>query len=345
LDNDLRSGDHIKVAVVGCGIWAQETHLPCLLSQPSVKLVGIVDTAVGDRRAEIAKKYRPDVMAESIQGLLEQVYPDCIIISVPYAYHFSFAWEALQAGLHVHVDKPLCSSPGEIDELVSLADKKGLVISTHAQRKYMPGQVELRKYLTRHFKRIQCLICSLWQPLFDDYVGSWRANRQMALGGVLMDSGYHLVDTALNLLGATKRNEADELNIIEPNLSAESDSFASLIFREGATVVHVTTCRGLREWTQQERYEICGDGGFVQLSYIGKGANKICKVTYMNSRRKTIETQQIPMLTAFQSYPLLMFLQAIQGKQDARKAIRTNVELARLTVDIIQKATPEKTSK
>jgi predicted dehydrogenase len=116
----------IGIAVIGCGYWG-----PNLIRNFSTT-PGARVSAVCDLNAERLRKVQeqnpglhttPDYAA-----LLVRTDVDAVAIATPVSSHFPLAKQALEAGKHVLVEKPMTATVAQAEELVALAAKKGLVL-------------------------------------------------------------------------------------------------------------------------------------------------------------------------------------------------------------------------
>lgn len=328
----------IKLGLVGCGSWAQETHLPYLIRQPRVELAAIVDITAEQRKSELTTKYAPGLVTTDVGRLLSDHAIDAVVISTPHVSHFEIAAQAVKRGVHVHVDKPICSNVNQIDSLLNYAQETGALVSTHTQRKYMPGQSQLRWYLRSHFSELYHVFGSMWQPQFEDFAGSWRADRTLAGGGILMDSGYHLVDTILSLFESTTTTDIQNISAVAHNGNGTSDAFATLVFKVCKTVVQVNAFRGTPKALKKEEYQVLGDGGHIGLSYTAGTRHKSCSLLYLSNDGRAQESQNVPVTSAFRFHPLQLFIEAVSGNCESRELIRHNVLIARSTLFTLESA-------
>jgi predicted dehydrogenase len=133
--------------------------------------------------------------AEIVEGGLV----DAVVVSLPNDLHAAYAREALQAGLHVAVEKPLCMTGAEARELAQLAERRGRVLAAlHDFR------VDRAHWAARELVRTGMLgrvyaARTRWLRR-DNAPGSWYRDRVRAGGGVLLDLGTHRLDLALWML-------------------------------------------------------------------------------------------------------------------------------------------------
>jgi len=116
----------IKVGVVGCGYWGPNL-IRNLRQSPDCLLKIICDKS--EQRLKHMRKLHHDVATTNeYQELLKDAEIDAIVVATPVRFHFEMAKAALLAGKHVFVEKPLARTVAEAEELVALADQKGLVL-------------------------------------------------------------------------------------------------------------------------------------------------------------------------------------------------------------------------
>jgi predicted dehydrogenase len=109
-----------RVAVVGCGWWATEAHLPAVVANPDAELAAVVDPDP-DRLALAGARFGAAGGHSSVEEMLARVDVDCAIVAVPHHLHHSVAAPLLDAGVHVLVEKPLTIDPADAGDLVERA--------------------------------------------------------------------------------------------------------------------------------------------------------------------------------------------------------------------------------
>ena len=112
-----------RVGVIGAGWWATTAHIPSLRTYEKADLVGIADPNP-DKLAAAAAYYEVAGAFRDYHDLLERV--DGVVIAVPHAYHYQIARDALEAGAHVLVEKPMVLKSSHAWDLVRRAEQKGL---------------------------------------------------------------------------------------------------------------------------------------------------------------------------------------------------------------------------
>lgn len=125
-----------RVGVVGVGHLGR-FHVQKYADLPDVDLVGVVD--INRKQAqEIAKQYHTEVFATA-DDLYQQV--DAVSVVVPTVDHYQVARQALHAGIHVLLEKPIAATVAEAEELVHLAAEKRLILQIGHLERFNPAFV------------------------------------------------------------------------------------------------------------------------------------------------------------------------------------------------------------
>jgi predicted dehydrogenase len=110
-----------KVAVVGCGYWGQNLIRNFAeLSEADLAMVCDFDLAA---MARISRRYPTVELTVDFQEVLTNPRIDAIAIATPVSTHYPLARQALQAGKHVLIEKPMATNTAEVIELLDLAEK------------------------------------------------------------------------------------------------------------------------------------------------------------------------------------------------------------------------------
>jgi predicted dehydrogenase len=197
----------LRIGIAGCGL-AARVHLDRLLSLECVRVVGCADP---DRAAAEALAARiPEQAGASNAGslartdhreLLRQAAPDALAIFTPHLGHYRVAMDALQAGCHVFIEKPLSTNVQEAADIVALARGRSRKVGVGHQYRLRPSLVEARRRLAAGaIGRLRLVTATLAQPWLAAHGGaenSWRFDPRVRAEGILADAGDHLLDALL----------------------------------------------------------------------------------------------------------------------------------------------------
>jgi predicted dehydrogenase len=107
-------------------------------------LTWLCDPANG-KRDEFQARYPQARWAESFDEMLADSELEAVVIATPVPTHYELARQALEAGKHVFVEKPPAMKTPEIDELVAIAEQRGLVLMPGHLLLYHPGVRKLKE--------------------------------------------------------------------------------------------------------------------------------------------------------------------------------------------------------
>ncbi|MEK7266721.1 MAG: Gfo/Idh/MocA family oxidoreductase [Pseudomonadota bacterium] len=122
----------LKTGVVGAGVFGA-FHAGKHAASPRAILSGIWDTDA-DRAGALADRHGAR-RHSTLDTLLQSV--DAVTIATPAPSHFEIARQALEAGRHVYVEKPLAMNVEEADILIALAESQSLVLQVGHQERFV----------------------------------------------------------------------------------------------------------------------------------------------------------------------------------------------------------------
>ena len=132
----------VKVGVIGCGYWGPH------LVRNLYEMVDVDLVAVAEQRAErlqyVRRSYPTVRLFDDHRKLLE-CDMDAVVIATPIQTHFELARDALLAGKHILVEKPLATRVDEAAELVRLATVRRRILMAGHTFLYNPAVRELRR--------------------------------------------------------------------------------------------------------------------------------------------------------------------------------------------------------
>lgn len=119
----------LKVGVVGSGFAAQTSHIPSILKSKDTKLVAVCDRNA-DLAKNVAKKFRLNKYYDDFAEMLKEERPDIVDVCTSAQAHASLSIQAMEAGCHVLVEKPLALSVNEADEMISASKRNNVKLGT-----------------------------------------------------------------------------------------------------------------------------------------------------------------------------------------------------------------------
>ena len=116
----------MRIAIIGYGYWGPNL-LRNLAETNGAEVTWCVDQR-SERRALAQKRYPAIKVTDSVDDIFNDPEVDAVVVATPVSTHYPLTKRALEKGKHVLVEKPMTRSVAEGEELVALAQKKGLVL-------------------------------------------------------------------------------------------------------------------------------------------------------------------------------------------------------------------------
>jgi predicted dehydrogenase/D-arabinose 1-dehydrogenase-like Zn-dependent alcohol dehydrogenase len=260
----------LRVALLGCGEIGVRNAAALALA-PNTELVCCYDP-VATLADDVARRFG-GTAAPSAEALLERRDLDAVLLAVPHDEHAPLALEALRAGLHVIVEKPLANDLASAVELARAAERSGKILSTCFPYRYEPAVVATREHVQDGALGTftGCLLTFLIDKPPSYWVGgwtgrassTWRGSRSQAGGGVLIMNLCHYLDLLRYLTGEEVDAVAAVTGFAEALAEVEDTISLTMSFGNGAvgSIAGSSAVPGSNE----TRLELWGTDGRVQV--------------------------------------------------------------------------------
>ena len=227
----------LRVALLGYGLAGRVFHAPLVEAEPGLTLDAVV-TRNPERIAQL-RADRPDVTvldnADAVWSAADAY--DLVVVATGNADHVPAAQAALDAGLHVVVDKPLAGTADEARSLIDLAARRNRQLHVFQNRRWDSDVLTVQRLVADGvLGRVHRLESRFerWRPVPQ---GGWREEGAPdQLPGLLYDLGAHLVDQALLLLGPARSVYAVARSVRRPD-GPDDDTQVVLGHTSGAVSV------------------------------------------------------------------------------------------------------------
>ena len=133
----------IKAGIIGCGKMADQ-HASQIMRIPDAEIVGVCDNEPLMAK-QMAERFNIGMHFSNVQQMLDEAKPDVVHITTPPPSHYPLAKQCLQAGCNVYVEKPFTLNTPEAEELIALANQKGLKITAGHNAQFTHAMVRMRE--------------------------------------------------------------------------------------------------------------------------------------------------------------------------------------------------------
>jgi predicted dehydrogenase len=183
-DNDFarsRGVKKLRMAVIGAGRLGG-FHAQKISQRNDVELVAVADP-LASNRDRVATDCHTKAYAD-YHELLGHI--DAAVVATPTKFHHKVALELLEAGVHVLVEKPICTTHAEADELVAVAKRRNLVLQVGHVERFNPAFNAAMPHVN--------------DPKFIETVRTSGFTFRSTDVGVVLDMMIHDIDLVLSLV-------------------------------------------------------------------------------------------------------------------------------------------------
>lgn len=291
------SNRRLGVALIGCGRVAPN-HVSALADHHrDLRLISTCDInqdkaeALRHRYLQKLSQSATDVTPEPIgvvqdyRRLLDNPSIDIVAIATDSGSHARIALDALEAGKHVLVEKPMALDTRDARRMKAVAEARNLRLGLCHQNRFNPPVQLLRRRLEAgEMGRLLYGTINVRWSRDDSYyrADDWRGTYAQD-GGCLMNQSIHGIDLLLWMLGDAERVYAETDTFLR-SIEAEDTALAVVRFRDGAMgIIEGTTC--IYPTNLEETLNIFGSTGTCCLG--GVAVNKVEKLVTAQSNSCT----------------------------------------------------------
>jgi UDP-N-acetyl-2-amino-2-deoxyglucuronate dehydrogenase len=223
--------EQIRFGLIGCGRIAPR-HAQSISELAHARLVAVADV-IASRAERYAKEYQAEAYAD-YRRLLERRDIDVVNICAPSGMHAQMAIDAMQAGKHIIVEKPMALTLEDADRMIATAKSIGVKLCVVLQNRYNPPMQDLRHVVDegRLGKILLGNATVRWYRPQEYYEDGWHGAWAMD-GGALMNQSIHHIDALQWLMGEVESVFAYTATLAH-KMQAEDTGVAVLKFKSGA---------------------------------------------------------------------------------------------------------------
>jgi len=233
-----------RVVCIGTGGFARY-HLQSMLDQTrTTEIVGLVEIGEASREATrvlFAKKQAacPAFYCSLAEFIADGGAADASLICTPHKYHFENVRDSLLNGLDVLVEKPMVMNAAEARRLIDLRDKTGKLVVVGFPGSLSPAVKKAKELLRAGaIGKVTAVTAWVHQAWKTATVGKWRQDPVISGGGFLFDTGSHMINTVVELLGEDVAEVSAVLDNcgtpVEINAAVGGRSTSGIMFSLGA---------------------------------------------------------------------------------------------------------------
>ena len=266
--------ERVRLGVVGCGVMGAR-HLEAALESPVMEPYALAER-FEDRRAAAAEEYGVRKAYESGAELIEDCDVDAVVLAMPTCERDELAVQALQAGKHLLVEKPVAMNAAAVERMIAArGDRVAACCSCrfHFTRSARAAAELIGDGVLGRLRVIYCRAHGGVGPARGKMPPAWRLMKALNGGGILVNWGCYDLDYLLGLTGwqLRPRTVLARTWTVPPRVASRlpdgSDAethFTALIACDGGTVISFERGEYMPAHTQNA-WQIVGDHGALNL--------------------------------------------------------------------------------
>jgi predicted dehydrogenase len=312
----------LRIGMVGFG-FISDWHLTGFKDNPDAGITGMCHVFFGNEKQravemELLKKKCSGLGIKAYNSFESIVYDpeiDALIIGSINPYHFEQIKAAIANRKHIMVEKPVVTDFKQLEEIKRLSAEKGIKIFPAHNFVYR-NAVRKAKEIIEAGKLGQIIHSSfiVTHTISETHATGWRANKEIARGGALIDSGHHLIYQALYLLGKPSKLHGFKSNMVLKNMDCEDTAQVSLIYPDGSMSVI------MQSWTSNHAEMINGIRIFGT-----QGSIVISDALYFNDEKIDSDVEYagsfVNQAKAFSNY-ILKDIPPVSGLEDVHDTLK-----------------------
>ncbi|WP_297834805.1 Gfo/Idh/MocA family oxidoreductase [Thermomonas sp.] len=295
----------LRLAIVGCGLMTQQTHMPAAARSKALEVTALVDPDLGRAQA-LAAEYAVARVGRSLADVAQAV--DAVLVVTPPHVRLAVVAEAFAHGLHVLSEKPLANTVAECEALQELADRNPALVAAGAHvYRFWPARRWVHDGLRDgSLGRPLRAFVSQGNPYSWKSASGYSVLKELVPGGVLINAGIHPLDSLLWWFGDAESVEYadDAVGGLESNvdlrLGFPGGVRAHLRMSRTSRFRHVieietTTCRLELPTYSRHRIDVVG-GDSRQTRVIGEDSEDALApaIAQLEDFARAVETGSTP---------------------------------------------------
>ena len=225
----------VQSAVIGCGNFARFIHLPNIVASPEYHLYAVVDTD-SVRAREAAEQFGADHYVTDYQAILADPKVELVFICTPHNQHAPMALDAVNAGKHVLVEKPMAVKLEDCRPIVEAVRRQGVTFTVGLNRRY--SEISRKAKLLLEGRKYPLLLN--YRMVSDIWRHPWALDPEIG-GGRLIAEGVHVFDMCSYLVGSEPvRIYAEGGNLTHPEIPGAHDNAVITIKYADGSIAGIT---------------------------------------------------------------------------------------------------------
>ena len=245
----------LRFGIIGYGKMGRTRHI-AIKEVGKVELIAVSEPDLHDMVDDVPNLSHEEIIA----------HPDidAIIICTPNYLNKDLTIRSLNAGKHVFCEKPPAFTEDEVIEIKKAEEGSGKKLMYGFNHRHHDSVIRMKQIVdSNEFGKIVWMRGRYGKSVTEDYYDNWRAKKELAGGGILIDQGIHMLDLFLHLAGDFDRVKAEVSNLYW-NLEVEDNAF--VILRNTETGIDASLHSTMSQWRHLFSLEVFMEKGYMVLN-------------------------------------------------------------------------------
>ncbi len=221
-----KTNNKVRIGILGAGKVAREIHLPVIKNMSNAEIIWLCD--VSPVAATAANAYVPGARVHNSIDDCEPV--DVVLVTIPVGYRRDPLLKVIGRGWNVLCEKPFAVTLAEHDEYLLKAMQARVNVGVGLMRRYYKQTCLARDILE---SGVFGVVQEVWASQGSKVIrtgreNNYQADKNASGGGVLMETGVHLVDQVFAILGVQTFNIVDAKQKVYNGLDFEMNAVVDL---------------------------------------------------------------------------------------------------------------------
>lgn len=226
-------------------------------------------------------------VAESMDEIIESPEINAIVISVPNFIVKQATIAALRHGKHVFCEKPPAMNYEDVKEIAAVHRESGRTLMYGFNHRRHAAVMKMRELATEGtLGRVLWMRGRYGKSVDADYLKGWRAKKELAGGGILLDQGIHMLDLFLFIGG----QKFDEVQAMVSNLYWKTDGIEDNVFaamRNTQSGMCAQMHSTMTQWRHLFSLEVFCEKGYMVLNGLKTGSGTYGDEVLMVARNRS----------------------------------------------------------
>lgn len=251
------AGAIMNVGIIGYGKMGR------IRAQAMERIAGVQVTRIYELNPDQVPAERA---SPSVQSIVEDSTIDAVFVCLPNYLNKATTIAALNAGKHVFCEKPPAFTAADVEEIIRAEQASGRTLMYGFNHRHHAAVTMMKELIdSGKHGRVLWMRGRYGKSVDADYLSSWRAKKELAGGGILIDQGIHMLDLFLFLSGA----RFDEVHALVSSRywnTPEIEDNVFALMRDSQSGLEVSFHSTMTQWRHLFSLEVFLERGYLVLN-------------------------------------------------------------------------------